>query len=873
MIDAYRIGVTIAMQGGLSKAILKIAEDFEKLDQALNNTKARVDSLETGLKRLVSVGDAAAAAWSKAAAAMERAAAAVAKGPAPGWSQPPQAGTVGGGRRAQSAATAAAAAAAVTAAQIANRSLPVPYSGGPGPARGRFPDEGGPTIPLPYGTGRGIVPYQSAPPSSGYQPTQPEYFEGDIIPPAYPGSRIPIGGAGGGGGMVPPGGPGGPGGAGGGGQQLPLNSYTYQPGQGPNLKQMGALNTLLPDYLGFEFLKHNWEEAAKFDAEKSFLVAQGFTKEQANLAGTQAIDLQKKVGAFTPEAGLHLINKLMNVTQDKNVALDPKLQEQYAKTSVVLSGYGHGGELGEIDAAIRGGEFRGVLTHEGKDGKPEIDTAGLTNFLKQLSAMAAISGGDIGPSKVLTAMRAMGTAGSIISPAELTRMMALMIASGSAKAGSNLQAFEQQFMAGRMSEGAANLLTQMGIITGGPNAKHNPELLKMGIGQFLMLPGAMDPKLQMMAATDGSQFITQVLLPKFVKAAKKDFGPNYENADEKGKLVYETKYASMVASRIGGGVHMAESIRNLFLMERDEKAAEEAMKRNLYENQKNNNPLFQSQSLGAANQSFSISLGEATMEPAAHALNALTSALNGLATWTTTHEELTKTGLEALAGALIALGAVGFVALSASLGGLTGILIGIGAAAGAATNGLSNLDNFLHTKLGWLLGTPEEMAKQKESMDKNGVTLPWWLPLPSRDTVRGGVGAVKQFFGFDGVDTSAPGGRSAGPGWAPFGGLLGPSPYPPYQDYGIPAGQGLPFSAAAPGGGKSASPIGSGPSGPSGTNSDPIVVHVQNQISEHGIAAGVSTRQSIMFNKPPGGYTGTDPRMDPIGAMNGWSPP
>lgn len=58
--------------------------------------------------------------------------------------------------------------------------------------------------------------------------------------------------------------------------------------------------------------------------------------------------------------------------------------------------------------------------------------------------------------------------------------MALQIALGSPKAGTALQGFEQQFAAGRMSEAAADLLVQTGIIHSGGDTRLNPSLAKSG---------------------------------------------------------------------------------------------------------------------------------------------------------------------------------------------------------------------------------------------------------------------------------------------------------------------------------------------------------------------------------------------------------
>jgi hypothetical protein len=54
-----------------------------------------------------------------------------------------------------------------------------------------------------------------------------------------------------------------------------------------------------------------------------------------------------------------------------------------------------------------------------------------------------------------------------------------------------------------------------------------------------------------------------------------------------------------------------------------------------------------------------------------------------------------------------------------------------------------------------------------------------------------------------------------------------------------------------------------------GTDSHPLVVHVQNQVTGEDIARGTTSYQASKLNRPPSGFTGSDTRIDPLGAFYG----
>jgi hypothetical protein len=54
-----------------------------------------------------------------------------------------------------------------------------------------------------------------------------------------------------------------------------------------------------------------------------------------------------------------------------------------------------------------------------------------------------------------------------------------------------------------------------------------------------------------------------------------------------------------------------------------------------------------------------------------------------------------------------------------------------------------------------------------------------------------------------------------------------------------------------------------------GTDAHPLVVHVQNQVTGQDIAQGTTSFQASRLNRPPSGFTGSDIRIDPMGAFYG----
>jgi hypothetical protein len=100
-------------------------------------------------------------------------------------------------------------------------------------------------------------------------------------------------------------------------------------------------------------------------------------------------------------------------------------------------------------------------------------------------------------------------------------------------------------------------------------------------------------------------------------------------------------------------------------------------------------------------------------------------------------------------------------------------------------------------------------------------------------------------------------------------GPVSPANMMPQDGYGV---DGRPL--ASPGRPDPRSLVGPGTSVSAGSSAtNPLNVFVTNQITEQSITRGVSSSQAKMFNRPPAGISGPDPRVDPLGTFQGMVTP
>jgi hypothetical protein len=453
------------------------------------------------------------------------------------------------------------------------------------------------------------------------------------------------------------GGPGG--GSGGGWNNLPPN---LRGGGAPG----GAFFTtprIMGAYFGYEGMKSIFDAVAEKDKISAGLIAQGFTPAQAQQAYQQAIDVQQSIPGSGILGNMTLQSQLMTVLQrpDEAMATMPAM----ARLGVILSSLGIGAQGGDMMNAIRAGELHGALTKsDPKTGAQTLDPAGLVRFANEVAAAAVVSHGQIGPAQIVQFLRSGGVSARMLSDESLfADSIALQMSMGSANAGTALQGLGMQFSSGRMSQAAVNLLAQMGII------HDRSKVLKAGMGQYILMPGAMSLADVQLGRDSPRKFIMDVLLPGIKGWLHKEYGAAYDTADPAHQLQMEQAAGQTIASRIPGGKEIAQTMQDVMLMARDREAVNQALGRDPLAIEMAYNPQLRMAALTESFKAFETAMGDNMMGTAISTLNSLTVTLNSLGDFARNNPTLFQMMLGAGIGA-----AVG----KSPQGGVVGAILGLG---------------------------------------------------------------------------------------------------------------------------------------------------------------------------------------------------
>jgi hypothetical protein len=410
-------------------------------------------------------------------------------------------------------------------------------------------------------------------------------------------------------------------------------------GAKPSAPGVGGVGKMVLAYAAYESAKKVFDAGLSEQSAQSGLMMQGFTKEEATNAYAEALKTQRSLKGSGTLENLKLIAKLMAVTQDKSAAV--ALMPAFAQLGLVLDAGGkHGGD--ELFSAIRAGEFRGVLTKEGENGEQQIDGARLLRFINGLANASVITGGKVGPTNLLQALRASGAAGRMIDDKSLfADMLSMILSLGPSQAGTALQGFATQFSGGKMSEGAANLLAEMHLIqdpaTKLPFAsKGDLKKYKVGMGQFLFPPGYMAPGAAEMASEKPVEFINAIVKPKIIEYLHANMGADYDlpNADpetrNRRQMSMQIQMIMAVMSRLTGAKFGAEADANWGLVTRDREAIIAAGNRDLPGIQLANDPNIRVKAFTESLTSLLMVMGDAAMPLVLSNMDHLANAMNTL---------------------------------------------------------------------------------------------------------------------------------------------------------------------------------------------------------------------------------------------------
>jgi hypothetical protein len=610
LIEAYRIGVSLFLETNVNSALPGLIRQFEALDKIIKSAQSNATTLGSQLRGIAR----AEPGIRTLAATMERLhqaqarAAESARALNRAVTDIPSGGAAGAAAAAAAAANAAARGGPRATPPAAAPQLPALYVPPGGPgAVGAGP------LTTP---GRGVMPFQ--------------------IPLGAPGIPLNY--------KAPP--------------ERPSSSEFMQTGLG--LGMVGAAVT--------EFVDSVVKARAEVEHAQSGLRTMGFSAAQAARALDQAIDLQRNVPGMTIGGGLHMIQDVMSLLQKPEEALNPDALKAMAQTAIVLQSAGKGDAIGNLFKAIQAGELRGALS--GPDG--EIDPAGLMKFLRNVEVTTVQTGGRVGPAEILQFLKSSNAAGAMLAdPALFADSIMPILSMGAAKAGTALQGFSMQMASGKMSEAAANMLLEGGMlhlreITDEDRAYKRrkgiyPQLIDFhtGIGQFRfpqnVLPDAREAQLH------PYEFIEKTMLP-FIDRYDAMHGGLATDPDALRGQRMAT--AQQLASRIPGGALIGDVIRNYLLLKRDRDAIAGGGERDAFKERVDGDPKLRFQEMEAAVNGLMVALGGPVMGAAVGVVKDITGALNAMSAWAErnpgTAGLMVKTA-EALGALSLAVGAASLV--------------------------------------------------------------------------------------------------------------------------------------------------------------------------------------------------------------------
>ena len=350
MVDAYKIGVEIGLQGNLAAIISEVADQFAKLDAAVGHTQTELAGLGDAAKSFAAESAAAASAWNDVAAAIGRAAAAASRMPR------------GAGNFAEAAGI---------RSDIRNRTRPntIPSADDYASITGLSPGR----ALVPYRSGSTDFTMEGAPytPYGEYSQTRPPRGPGTALVPytspnTYSGGEGDEGGGDGRGGTTR----GGPYDRVGGElapyqeRQIPLTKLDTRKGAGPvrGVTWNGdGMMSGLAALGGIDLAKDAFEKTAEAANIQAGLQAQGFSTAQAKMAMDEAFAVQRTVAGSGVLENLRLLADLQATFQKPAEALE--MLEPFAKMQVQLGRFGQSGEV-RTDCANQGGRRKRLNCHD-----------------------------------------------------------------------------------------------------------------------------------------------------------------------------------------------------------------------------------------------------------------------------------------------------------------------------------------------------------------------------------------------------------------------------------------------------------------------------------------------------------------------------
>ena len=349
------------------------------------------------------------------------------------------------------------------------------------------------------------------------------------------------------------------------------------------------------------------------------------TPGQADAAIGTSQDLQRSVRGTNVQGNIEVYRQLLALTQ--NPAEARQLMGSFLPAGVALATFNPdgGGYDQQLESVMKSAEFKGALSKiNPQTGRAEIDAAGATHMADLLLGMSVVSKGAVAPDTFLKFLRSGGTAAANMDMSEIPYLIPVIQALGAQRAGTGLKGLEQQFSSGKMSNAAVGMLQDMDILSKDPS-----KYRKLGMGQFMLKPGALNEKTFEEAVFHPKEFMDTTLIPKVEAYNRTNYGKAYSGATADQRRAMDTATLQQLASRIPGGTFMGEILRNELLSTRDNAAYGKLDPATIKKTMAESPQVAVESFLGSLKNLMGL-LGGAPFKDAISVLNGFTATLNAL---------------------------------------------------------------------------------------------------------------------------------------------------------------------------------------------------------------------------------------------------
>ena len=358
-----------------------------------------------------------------------------------------------------------------------------------------------------------------------------------------------------------------------------------------------------------------WEAAAAPKHQEALLMTNGVSRKDVKRMAAEARRIQQTTPGIGYDQALTILRDSYSVTRSvpDAMAVAPTL----ARDAVILASRpGGADEINELFLALQSAEIHGELNKKSANGT--LNLGPFSRYMNLATRLSVATGYRFSPGDIKQMSRNAGAAFKTMSDHAIIEAGVMSLDLGAGRVGTGLNAINQEFVGGRMSKAALEILQQMGI------ASKNPKLIRhTAMGRVQIAPGGIvDQKL---LSKDPTEWAYKFLLP----AIEKKYGKS--DIDVQAGI-------QQVMARIPGASVVANMFNNRALIERYLLGmADVPGTGQLLKILEKNDPDLAIKQLKASMSGAASALFSPALKDLDAAIERLAGVLNGFANWADKH--------------------------------------------------------------------------------------------------------------------------------------------------------------------------------------------------------------------------------------------